>query len=359
MNADLFRQNLYAWYSRKKRDLPWRETEDPYLIWVSEIILQQTRVEQGLGYYLRFTERFPTVESLAEAAEDEVLLYWQGLGYYSRARNIHKGARAIGRTENFPKTWEGLRSLPGVGDYTAGAIASFAYNQPYPAIDGNIQRVLARLYDSDVQPESSAGKRHFRELADELLDRTNPRLFNNAMMELGALQCLPQQLDCSTCPVKELCAAKAHGTAELLPVRKPKAAVRDRYLNYSIYLADGKTLLRQRTEKDIWQHLWEFPLEETLQPKDAEGHPFADFVHQLSHQRLHARFIIYKVPVLPEKKDTAEVNITDLDQFALSRLTLRALEKLKIQAIDMQRETNRKKTAQSGDTPVESAENHS
>lgn len=328
INKDLFFEKLYAWYEQNHRVLPWRETDDPYRIWISEIILQQTRVAQGLEYYERFIARFPNVATLADAQEDEVLLYWQGLGYYSRARNLYKAACQMNGV--FPTTWEGLRLLPGIGDYTAGAIASFAYNLPYPALDGNVYRVLARLFDSEVVFDTSAGKHHFHDLAEDLLDRNNPRLFNSAIMEFGALYCTPQSPDCSACPLSAFCLAAAHGTVALLPVRKARPVLRDRYLNYSIYITpSGQTLIHQRCSQDIWQHLYEFPLQEAdkLLPQE-DAVQILDFTHVLSHQRLHARFFLYPVETLPHIPDTIAVNLHDMDQYAFSRLTLRAIEKI-------------------------------
>ena len=349
MINSLFYNRLYDWYERHHRILPWRETEDGYRIWLSEVILQQTRVAQGMDYYLRFVERWPTVEALADASEDEVLREWQGLGYYSRARNLHKAAKQIvesgkSRVESresrvvFPKTFEEIRALPGVGDYTAGAIASFAYNLPYTAMDGNVYRVLARLFDIDEPFDTTAGKKRFRMQGETLLDRTHPRLFNSAIMEFGALQCLPVLGDnCQTCPLQSFCMAYAHHTADVLPMRKPRPQLRDRWLDYSIYLAkqDGRlmTLIHQREDKDIWYHLYEFPCIEHAQAPDDErpttsDHRQTTFTHILSHQRIHARFLLYKVDELPVISNTQHVWVEELDQYALSRLTLRALEKL-------------------------------
>ncbi len=374
--------SLYRWYEQNLRELPWRETADPYKIWISEIILQQTRVVQGMDYYLRFVERFPDVDSLAAAEEDEVLRYWQGLGYYSRARNLHRAAQTIvARHEQpFPATFEAIRNLPGIGDYTAGAIASFAYNLPYPAMDGNVYRVVARLFDCDVVFDTSAGKKHFHHLIEQILDRENPRLFNSAIMEFGALYCTPtltsseyEGIACAHCPLSELCLGYAHHTAELLPQRKPRTELRDRYLNYIIYIdSERRTLLHQRTEKDIWQHLYEFPLiegdrlltDDEVRALLSVSRSFSfDFTHVLSHQRLHARFFVCSVPALPNEfpptlpykiqsdlgghfplisrttpeptlakvsYSTFPVSFSDLNDYALSRLTLRALEQLHV-----------------------------
>ena len=380
MNQNLLHQKLIDWYEMNHRILPWRETEDPYKIWISEIILQQTRVAQGMEYYHRLITRFPDIQSLADAKEDEVLLYWQGLGYYSRARNLHKAAQMMknheifelnkdninnlrgnqlpaalqGKTSepsellNSEQIFSALRSMPGVGDYTAGAIASFAFDLPYPALDGNVYRVLSRLYDCEIAFDTTQGKKHFRKLAEELLDRGRPRLFNSAIMELGALVCLPTKSMCDECPLRTWCKALANNTVELLPVRKPRVKVKDRYLQYTIYLTPERTtLIHQRKEKDIWQHLWEFVLEETLLPQSEtsnspQGVPYpiggtpshseasCNLTHVLSHQKLHARFVIKNVSELPEIPDTLVVSLNDLDNYAFSRLTLRAIEELEL-----------------------------
>ena len=361
----MLHSKLNEWYEMNHRILPWRETTDPYKIWISEIILQQTRVAQGMEYYHRLITRFPDIQSLADAQEDEVLLYWQGLGYYSRARNLHKAAQLMKNheifklnndninniaTESTPSVAKGktsellnseqifsaLKSMPGVGDYTAGAIASFAFNLPYPALDGNVYRVLSRLYDCEIAFDTTQGKKHFRQLAEDLLDRERPRLFNSAIMELGALHCVPTAPDCSTCPLNTWCKALANNTVELLPVRKPRPKVRDRYLEYTIYITPEKTtLIHQRKGNDIWKHLYEFPVQEidrcaVDRTKGAVDRcaEVLELTHVLSHQKLHARFIIKNVPELPEIPDTLVVHLSDLDNYAFSRLTLKAMEKL-------------------------------
>ena len=338
LNRTWIHSRLSQWYEQNHRVLPWRETEDPYRIWVSEIILQQTRVNQGLEYYMRFVDRFPNIQSLAAANEDEVLRYWQGLGYYSRARNMHRAAQLMVQqgAEVFsdashlsPETiFRTLLSMPGVGEYTAGAISSFAFDLPYPALDGNVYRVLARLYDCEIAFDTTQGKKHFRQLAEELLDREHPRLFNSAIMEFGALHCTPTSPDCNNCPIQDCCLAHAHHTVELLPVRKPRTALRDRYLNYTIYCTpDMRILLHQRTDKDIWQHLYEFPLVESDHLLEVPaGQPTIDLTHILSHQRLHARFHIKKVSELPQIPHTIIIPFSAIDDYALSRLTLRALD---------------------------------
>ena len=347
MNKELLYKELEEWYEVNHRILPWRETDDPYKIWISEIILQQTRVAQGMEYYHRLVTRFPDIQSLADAEEDEVLLYWQGLGYYSRARNLHKAAQLMKNHEIFhlsnveclklkgEEIFAALKSMPGVGDYTAGAIASFAFDLPYPALDGNVYRVLSRLYDCEIAFDTTEGKKHFRKLAEELLDREHPRLFNSAIMELGALHCVPTAPDCSTCPLNTWCKALANNTVELFPVRKPRPKVRDRYLEYTIYITPEKTtLIHQRKGNDIWKHLWEFVCaertgEEAIR-REAKGENILELTHVLSHQKLHARFVIKNVLELPEIPDTVVVSLNDLDNYAFSRLTLNAIEKLLI-----------------------------
>lgn len=344
----LIYSHLYAWYESSKRILPWRETEDPYAIWLSEVILQQTRVAQGLDYYRRFLNRWPTVKALSEADEAEVLREWQGLGYYSRARNLHKAAKQIVESlklkveRTFPQTFEELRALPGIGDYTAGAIASFAYNLPYPAMDGNVYRVVARLMDIDEPFDTTAGKKLFHRRIEELLDRDHPRLFNSAIMEFGALYCTSVLGDaCETCPLKDFCAAHAHGTADLLPVRKPRPKVRDRWIDYHIYLAPVTdklspiTLIQRRENpKDIWNHLYEFPCEEIneapKEPRNIEisNYRVIELSHVLSHQRIHARFLIHRVQEMPEIPGTLAIRWDELDHYALSRLTLKAISQI-------------------------------
>ncbi len=337
MSNSLLYSHLYAWYDANHRILPWRETEDPYAIWLSEIILQQTRVAQGMEYYMRFVARWPRIEDLAAADEAEVLREWQGLGYYSRARNLHKAAQTVVEKgwSPFPTRFEDIRSLPGIGDYTAGAIASFAYDQPYPAMDGNVYRVVARLLDIDEAFDTTAGKKHFHQLIEQLMDRAHPRLFNSAIMEFGALYCTPVLSDaCEACPLQSVCAGYAHGTAELLPVRKQRPKVRDRWFTYHIYLTnEGKlyTLIRRRENpKDIWYHLYEFPYEETDGFED-EGISglVGSFTHVLSHQKLHARFVVHRIQKMPEISGTMIIPWEALDDYALSRLTLRALDTLR------------------------------
>lgn len=276
-------QLLIEWYQNNKRDLPWRETTDPYIIWISEIILQQTRVAQGYDYFLRFTKRFPTIDSLAAAEEDEVLKYWQGLGYYSRARNLHATAKTIQQKYNgiFPSDHKEVLALKGIGEYTAAAIVSFAWNQSYPVVDGNVFRVLSRLFALDTPIDSTQGKKEFTALAQSLLNPQQPGLHNQAIMELGALQCLPQNPDCSVCPLVDHCLAYALHTVSDYPVKQNKTKTRDRYFHYFHIIYNGRTWLHRRSNKDIWKGLYEFPLIETKQAMDFSELQKSEAFHQL------------------------------------------------------------------------------
>lgn len=339
-----FSKRLRAWYEEHKRDLRWRHTCDPYHIWLSETILQQTRVQQGAAYYDRFLETFPTIRALAEAPEDEVLKLWQGLGYYSRARNLHAAARRVVEEFQgvFPCRYEEVRSLPGVGEYTAAAVCSFAYGDPRAVVDGNVYRLYSRLFDIDLPIDSAAGQKAFRALAEEWLDRIHPADFNQALMEFGALHCTPQSPRCGECPFADRCLAFAAGTVVERPVKRGRTKVRDRYLNYLHLGAAGQTLLRRRGAGDIWQGLYEFPMIETAEPTPFERLPLAELgiprfhlvrtvempPHQLSHQRLHARFYRMEVDALPSIPDTLSIREEELDRYAVPRLIDRYLAKI-------------------------------
>lgn len=339
-------EQLLGWYDDHARTLPWRETREGYRIWLSEIILQQTRVEQGMAYYLRFVERFPTVRDLAEASEDEVLKLWQGLGYYSRARNLHAAARSIVARHNgvFPSTYDEIRSLRGVGPYTAAAIASLAYDLPYAVVDGNVYRVLARLFDIETPIDTTPGQRTFATLAQELMPTDRAAAHNQAMMEFGALHCTPTSPRCDACPLAERCQALANRTVAERPTKQGRTKIRDRYLNY-LHLTDGRhTLLHRRTEGDIWAGLYEFPLIETTSPCDflelSQTERFAALLgnrpytvrkitpmatHQLSHQRLHATFYLLELSELPSAEGVIIVPHNELDRYAIPRLIERYL----------------------------------
>lgn len=336
---------LLYWYARHGRDLPWRRTRDPYRIWLSEVILQQTRVAQGMDYYLRFTERFPDVVSLAAAPEDDVLKLWQGLGYYSRARNLHAAARQIVERFGgvFPQTYEEVRSLRGVGDYTAAAVCSAAYDAPRAVLDGNVFRVLARLFDIDAPIDTTAGKRTFAELAQSQFDTRCPGRYNQAVMDFGALQCTPSQPCCGDCPLAARCLALAAGTVAQRPVKQGKTKVRDRWFNYLHVTCGERTLLRRREGRDIWQGLYEFPMIETDHAADfaeltrseafralfegVEWHLLRSVgmsKHQLSHQTLHAVFHRIETSA---PSDFPSVPTVSLGDYAVPRLIDRYLDR--------------------------------
>ena len=258
-----FADKLIGWYEENKRDLPWRDTKDPYRIWISEIILQQTRVAQGYDYFVRFMERFPDVFTLAEADEDEVMKHWQGLGYYSRARNLHAAARSMASSGGFPVTYEGVLALKGVGEYTAAAICSFAYDMPYAVVDGNVYRVLSRWLGIDTPIDSTSGKKEFAQAAQELMDKRRPALYNQAIMDFGALQCTPASPDCLFCPLADSCLALSQGRVDTLPVKQHKTKVTHRFFNYIYVRTGGYTFIRKRTGNDIWKNLYEPLLIET------------------------------------------------------------------------------------------------
>jgi A/G-specific adenine glycosylase len=335
-----FGRTLLRWYKKHARELPWRETRDPYVIWLSEVILQQTRVEQGLPYFHRFTKAFPTVRDLARAKEEKVMKLWQGLGYYSRARNLHKAAKVVANEYQgrFPRTFDELRSLPGVGDYTAAAIASFAFDQAVAVVDGNVFRFLSRCFGIDTPIDSPRAKREFRELAESLMEGHPPHLFNQAIMEFGAISCKPVQPLCVSCPFRETCHAYQHDLIIRLPVKAKKQKVRDRYFHYLIISTPKGVYLRQRTTGDIWAKLYEFPLLETDHPTEPASlmrsaawksilgkqtthirHISREYKHLLSHQRIHARFYLLEGAVKPDE-DWILADKTKRKQLAVSRL---------------------------------------
>ena len=313
-----FSNLLIKWYLQKKRDLPWRNTINPYLIWLTEIMLQQTRVAQGMPYFLSFTTAFPTVFDLAKANEEQVLKLWQGLGYYSRARNLHQTAQYIATELNgiFPDTYIDLLKLKGVGEYTAAAIASFAYNEVVPVVDGNVFRVLSRYFDIETDIAQASAKKEFAALAFELMPKDSPAIFNQAIMEFGALQCVPKSPNCSICVFNESCAALQKNKVDQLPVKTKKLKVRNRYFNYIVASDENEnTLIQKRTSKGIWHNLYEFPLLETEKEEDfdfvseqIQNEYFKEntissiletndksIVHKLSHQHLHIKFWNVKI----------------------------------------------------------------
>ena len=332
MEQSSFTTAILRWFAQYGRELPWRGIGDPYGIWVSEIILQQTRIEQGRDYWLRFMERFPTVDDLAAASEDEVLRQWQGLGYYSRARNMHAAARQIVEQGGFPRTIEGLRALKGVGDYTAAAVGSMAFNLPAAAVDGNVYRVLARHFGIDVPINTTQGKHTFEALAQELLPEHEAGTFNQAMMDFGATWCTPRSPRCIDCPVADTCEALHSGRVEQLPIKEKKLKVRERRFAYIYIRCQGQVALRRRPAGDIWQGLWE-PLFVEDAPLPDLGCPLtllaSGVKHVLTHRILLADFYLAEPtekPVLPA--DYLWIDEQDLNDYALPRLVERLLEKL-------------------------------
>ncbi len=308
-----FANQLIRWYQHHKRDLPWRKTKDPYKIWLSEVILQQTRVNQGMPYYLKFVEAYPTVFDLASAPEDEVMRLWQGLGYYSRARNLHACAKMVVQEFNgqFPSSYDGLLRLKGVGKYTAAAISSFAFNQANAVVDGNVFRVLSRVFGIADDIASTKGANKFESLANELIDQDSPGEYNQAIMEFGAMHCSPKTPACGLCPISSDCYAFNHNAQQKLPVKLKKTKVRTRYFNYFLLRSGDQYYMKQRGAGDVWQGLYDFALYESN--RQVETEEFMDtfpkeflsnviledrskiFKHVLSHQRIFATFYQFNV----------------------------------------------------------------
>lgn len=355
MSAANFSSLILSWYHQNKRALPWRDTKDPYRIWLSEIILQQTRVAQGLPYYLEFVKEFPTLSDLAAAEEERVLRIWQGLGYYSRARNMHKCARLLvdEHAGIFPGTFEGLLKLPGIGRYTAAAIASFAFNVAVPTIDGNVYRLLSRVYGLEVDISQPTSFKIFFELAEDLIDKKDPGDFNQSMMELGATVCSPRQPNCSACVLKDQCEANALNKQNQLPVKSKKIKKSTRYFNYLIIRLGKNIGMSARAAGDIWQGLNEFYLIETPQPASWETlesdlldqlkeHEMMITVHEeslkhgLTHQTLFSNFFEIEIKDTPENRNILILNgltlynMTEIEQLAKPVLINNFLNRLSI-----------------------------
>ncbi|MGB3947066.1 MAG: A/G-specific adenine glycosylase [Bacteroidia bacterium] len=346
-----FSKKIIDWYQKNKRDLPWRNTKDAYLIWLSEIILQQTRVDQGMAYYNRFAAAFPTVNDLANSDTEKVMKLWQGLGYYSRARNLHSTAITIAENYKgkFPNDYNQILSLKGIGEYTAAAIASFAFDKPHAVVDGNVYRVLARVFGIETPIDSTLGKKEFNALANELLDKKNPALHNQSIMEFGAIQCKPVSPACDSCVLNSMCFAYSKKVVSELPIKAKKTKVRNRYFNYIVMHDKQSVLIKKRTEKDVWINLYDFPLIETsielteeqfLKSNDwkqfSESFPkytihsvSSNYKHVLSHQNIYARFWNLSCLKLPEKKSVAGyivVQKSNLQEYPVSRLIEKYLQ---------------------------------
>jgi A/G-specific adenine glycosylase len=347
-----FGEEIIKWYEVNKRDLPWRQTRNPYLIWLSEIILQQTRIEQGLSYYYLFAEKFPEVKSLASAKEDDVLKLWQGLGYYSRARNLHAASKQIMKEHggNFPDDYDSIRALKGVGEYTAAAISSFAYDLKYPVVDGNVFRLLSRYFGIKTPIDSSSGRKEFTSLAAELMEGFPPAIFNQAIMEFGSKQCKPSNPLCESCPLNIGCFSFKNKSISQFPVKKNKVKLRKRYFNYLVIRNEESFYIRQRKGKDIWQGLHDFPLIETNKNtnenvlfRSAELKKIftsgklkvinvsEEYKHILSHQTIHAKF--YELSVDKKKfneppSEWKKVNPKTVKKYAIPRLIERYLDSI-------------------------------
>lgn len=328
-----FANTIISWFQENGRALPWRETKDPYAIWLSEIILQQTRIAQGWEYWERFMAQYPKVEDLAAASEDEVLRLWQGLGYYSRARNLHAAAKQIVALGKFPDTLEDIKALKGVGDYTAAAIGSFAFDIPAAVVDGNVYRVLSRYFGIDTPINSTQGKKEFAALAQSLIPASDAAAYNQGMMDFGAIQCTPQSPKCLLCPLAETCVVLREGRVEELPVKLKTLKVQTRRLNYIYIRCNGEIAIHRRGEGDIWQGLWE--------PYNVSGLPALptfeaplvlkakDVKHVLTHRILLADFYLLETkirPLLPD--DYIWIKESEISEYGIPRLIEILLEKL-------------------------------
>ncbi len=338
-----FKIIIIKWYNQNKRDLPWRNTRNPYYIWISEVILQQTRVAQGLDYYNLFISTFPTIKDLANADIDKVMKVWQGLGYYTRARNLHQAAKQVLEDYNgaLPTAYQELLKIKGLGPYSAGAIASFAFNEVVPAIDGNVYRVLSRVYGVFSSSESAAGKKEFYALAMELIDKEHPDTFNQALLDFGAMQCVPRKPNCILCPFNDICYAYRNNLVNQLPVKGKKTATRNRFLNYIIIKIKDSTFIQRREAGDIWTSLYEFPLIETdsqvelktLLKSSTWKELFANeeitilyesqpIKHILSHQILYTKFYILETnkPTYYITSNYVKVRIDDIHDYSTPRV---------------------------------------
>ena len=346
-----FAQIIKKWYHQNGRKLPWRETRDPYKIWVSEIILQQTRIEQGINYYNNFLKAFPDVFALANASETEVMQQWQGLGYYSRARNMHHAAKTIVNEHDgsFPQTYKKIHTLKGIGPYTASAIASFAFNLPYAVVDGNVSRILSRCFAINTPIDSTQGKQQFQDLAGQLLDRNDPATHNQAIMDIGSVICQPATPHCNKCPLAGLCQARNNQNQTNFPVKSKKRARKKRFLNFLIIHYNGRIIIEKRTGEDIWKGLYQFPLIETREKtnqeiideqlssitgKEIKSIKIFEKKHILTHQELHTTFFKVKWPdnlplsLISDNSQADYYSVSEINQVPFPQLIQENLEKL-------------------------------
>jgi len=331
-----FSLSIISWYRQNKRDLPWRNTKDPYLIWLSEIILQQTRIEQGTSYYLKFQKNYPKVADLANARELDILNDWQGLGYYSRARNLHHSAKHIHQTlnGNFPTQYSDIIKLKGVGKYTAAAISSFAFNEAQAVVDGNVYRLLSRVFDIDLAIDSGKGQKYFQELANELIDQKDPGTHNQAIMEVGSQVCSPKTPSCESCPLNDICLALKKKTIAQRPVKTKKIKITNRFFHYLIFSFDKKTFIEKRDQKGIWQNLYQFPLIETSSKTSEEERIFwsdqqyesTAIRHVLSHQKIDVVFHHINQRPKITQDNWQEINLSSIQEFPIPRIIDKYLE---------------------------------
>lgn len=324
------------WYRQNSRSLPWRDTNDPYFIWLSEIIMQQTRIDQGTAYYKKFTSNYPSVIDLANADEQQILNDWQGLGYYSRARNLHHSAKIVRDDFNgvFPDSFDEIIKLKGVGTYTAAAISSFAFKEKKAVVDGNVYRLLSRVFDISTPIDTSKGQKEFQLVADELIPENAPDVHNQAIMEIGSLVCTPKNPNCVVCPLAELCLSRQNNTIENRPIKSKKTKVRDRYFHFLLYNIGGMTFIEQRTQKGIWQNMYQFPLVETESNDtssvqniwDSQSEESKEIIHKLSHQTIHATF--HHINDYPKQiKDSwIKIKNEEIQDYPLPRIIDRYLE---------------------------------
>lgn len=322
-----FAKTLLQWYFLNQRNLPWRQTRDPYFIWLSEVILQQTRVEQGMSYYHSFCEKFPTVFELAKASEDDVLKTWQGLGYYSRARNLHATAKLIVNSLNgqFPQSYEGLLQLKGIGPYTAAAIASFAFKEKKAVVDGNVMRVLSRVYGIEEPIDSTLGKKLMAAQAQDLIDAEQPDIYNQAIMDFGATWCTPKKPKCEGCVFADSCIALRKDMVDVLPIKSKKTQVKEMFIYYFVFKNGNETIIRQRNHSNIWKGLYEFPavegegmisleqavlqMEELSQASIKVLEVSEPFTHILSHRKITAFFVQSSISLASWKKQSEMLKV--------------------------------------------------
>ena len=317
-----FSKTILNWYAINGRELPWRQTSNPYAIWLSEVIMQQTRIAQGTAYWERFMKRWPNVHELAKATEDEVLREWQGLGYYSRARNLHKAAQQIVDLGRFPQTYKELKQLKGIGEYTAAAISSISFAEPVAVVDGNVYRVLARYFGIDTPIDSTEGKKVFKAMAQEYLPKEAPAAYNQGMMDFGAIQCTPTSPNCEVCPLIDTCFAANNNKVADLPVKAKKTKQRERHFSFIYIRCNGKTAIRRRGAGDIWQGLWELPTKELLDNAIENASLIKKNVkHILTHQIIFADFYLLETNVPPTlPADYIWIKESEIERYALPRL---------------------------------------